>query len=123
MYSVPKFSIYLGGTTPKSSYPRSSSEGWLDPPVWYDPATLAEMYVRNKCADEIPRHVKLFLPSVGQYLSKGEVEADPSLPTKYKDYLSSTPAIRAALYTTFNAKMAAEVFTWSQHTESPLPPL
>ena len=33
MYSVPKFSLYPGGTTPKSSYPRSSSEGGLDPPV------------------------------------------------------------------------------------------
>ena len=54
-------------------------------------------------------------------MSKAEVEADPSLPTKYKDYLSSTPAIRAALYTTFNAKMAAEVFTWSQHNKL-LPP-
>ena len=61
MYSVAKFSSYLGGTKPKSSY------------------------------------------------------------HKYKDYLSSTPAIRAALYTTFNAKIAAEVFTWSQHTESPPP--
>ena len=68
----------------------------------------------------ISRHVKL-LPSPEQYLSKTEVEADPSLPVKYKDYLSSTPAIRAALYTTFNAKTAAEVFTWSQHTESPPP--
>ena len=70
--------------------------------------------------DEIPRHVKL-LPSLEQYLSKAEVEADPSLLTKYKDYLSSTPTIRAALYTTFKAKIAAEVFTWSQHTESPPP--
>ena len=120
MYSVPNFSLYPGGTTPKSSYPRSSSEGGLDPPVWYDPATLAENYVRDKCVDEISRRVKL-LPSVEQYLSKPEAEADPSLPTKYKDYLSSTPAVRAAMYTTFNAKMAAEVFTWSQHAES-LPP-
>ena len=118
-YSVPKFTTYLGGTTPKSSYPRSSSEGGLDPLVCYDPATpaVSEMYV---CMDEIPPHVKLLL-SVEQYLNKPEVEADPSLPTKYTDYLSSTPAIRAALYTTFNAKMAAEVFTWSQHTESPPP--
>ena len=70
--------------------------------------------------DEFPQHVKL-LPSVVQYLSKAEVEADPSLPTKYKDYLSFTPAIRAALYTTFNAKVAAEVFTWNYHTGSPPP--
>ena len=120
MYSDPQFSTYLGGTTPKSSYPRSSSEGGLDPPVWNDPATIAEMYVRDKCMDEISLHVKL-LPSVEQYLNKSEVEADPFLPTTYTDYLSSTPTIRAALYTTFNAKMAAEVFTWSQHTEASPP--
>ena len=104
-------------------------EGWFEtstPPEkdvrkggWVNPPTPAEKYVREKCVDKIS-HVKL-LASVEEYLSKAEVEADPSLPTKYKDYLSSTPAIRAALYTTFNAKMAAEVFTWSQHTESPPP--
>ena len=119
-YSVPKFTTYLGGTTPKSSYPRSSSGGALDPPIWDAPATPAEKYVRDKCVDKLQRRVQL-LPLLEQYLSKAEVEADPSLPTKYKDYLSSTPAIRAALYTTFNAKMAAEVFTWSLHTESPPP--
>ena len=70
--------------------------------------------------DEISQQVKL-LPSLEQYLSKAEVEADPSLPTKYNDYLSSTPAIRAALYTSFNAKMSAEVFSSSQHTKSSSP--
>ena len=110
MYSVPKFSTYLGGTKLESSYP----------PVQYNPPTPAEMYVREKCVDEISGRVTL-LPSLEQYLSEAEVNTDPSLLTKYKDYLSSTPAIRAALYTTFNAKMAAEVFTWSQHTESPPP--
>ena len=119
MYSVPKFSTYLGGTKPKSSYLRSSSGGALDPPIWDAPATPAEKYVRDKCVDEL-RRVQL-LPLLEQYLSKAEVKADSSLLTKYKDYLSSTPAIRAALYTTFNAKMAAEVFTWSQHTEVPPP--
>ena len=50
---VHKFTTYLGGTTPKSSYPRSSSEGGLDPLVWYDPATpaVSETY---GCMDEIP---------------------------------------------------------------------
>ena len=70
--------------------------------------------------DEIQQHVKP-LPSAEQYLSKPEVEGDPSLPTKYQDYLSSTPAIRAALYTTFNAKITAKVFSWSQHTKSTPP--
>ena len=119
MYSVPKFSTYLGGTKPKSSYPRSNS-GWLDHPAWYDRATPAERYAREKCVDKISRRVKL-LPSLEHYLTKAELGADPSLAMNYKDYLSSTPAVRAALYTTFNAKMVAEVFTWSQHTESPPP--
>ena len=118
MYSVHKFST-ISGNKPKSNYLKSSS-GQFDPSVRYRPPIPAEKYVREKCVDEISRHVKL-LPSVEQYLSKPEVEADPFLPTNYKDYLSSTPAIRAALYTTFQAKMAAEVFTWSQHTESPAP--
>ena len=87
----------------------------------YHPSSMkAKKYVREKCVDEISQHVKL-LPSVEQYLNKAEEEADPSLPIKYKDYLFSTPAIRAALYTTFNAKMAAEAFGWNQHTESPPP--
>ena len=98
---------------------RSSGTGYSG---WYSLQlpTPAERYTREKCVDKISEHVKL-LPSFEQYMSKTESEADPSLLTKYKDYLSSTPPIRAALYTTFNAKMAAEVFTWSQHTESPPP--
>ena len=82
--------------------------------------TTAEEYVKQKAVDEVPMLAKL-LPSVERYVSRAEVEANPSLPTKYRDYLSSTPAIRAAMYTPFNAKMAAEVFTWSQLTESPPP--
>ena len=105
--------IYFGETL-LSSNPRSGYSRALVPP------TPAEKYVREKCVDETSGQVKL-LPSVDQYLNKAEVEANPSLPTKYNDYLSSTPAIRAALYTTFNAKMAAEVFIWSQHTKSPPP--
>ena len=128
---MPKLHTHLGGTMPRYGFLSSSSEDWLETSTplekdvrkgdWVNPPTPAERYVREKCVDEISRHVKL-LPSLEQYMSKTEVDADPSLPTKYEDYLSSTPAIRAALYTTFNAKMAAEVFTWSQHTESPPPP-
>ena len=127
---MPKPHTHLGSSKLKTGYPSSSSEDWFEtyiPPEkdvrkgdWVNPPTPAEKYVREKCVDEISRRVKL-LPSLEQYLSKAEVEADPSLPTKYKDYLSSTPAIRAALYITFNAKMAAEVFTWRQHTK-PRPP-
>ena len=113
---------YSSGSSSSGYYSGSLSSGYsgwyseLEPP----PSTPAERYTREKCVDKISEHVKL-LPSFEQYMSKTESEADPSLLTKYKDYLSSTPPIRAALYTTFNAKMAAEVFTWSQHTESPPP--
>ena len=124
---MPKSHIQLGSSKPRLDYSSSTSEDWFESAekdvrrgLWVDPPTPAENYVRQKCVDEISRCVKL-LRSVEQYLSKAEVEADPSLPLKYQDYLSSTPAIRAALYTTFNAKMTAEVFTWSQHTESPPP--
>ena len=82
--------------------------------------STAEKYVKQKGVDEIPGLAKL-LPSVEQYFSKAEVEADPSLPTKYRNYLTSTPAIRAAMYTPFNAKTSAEVFAWSQLTGSPPP--
>ena len=114
---------YYSGSSSYDYYSGSSSSGysgWCSELEPHPLPTAAEKYVREKCVDEISRCVKL-LPSVEQYLSKTEVQADPFLPTKYKDYLFSTPAIRAALYTTFNAKMAAEVFSWSQHTESPPP--
>ena len=112
---------FYSGSSSSGYYSGSSSSGYFEPrPLPQHIPTTAEEYVRKKCVDKISRHVGL-LPSVEQHLSKAEVEADPSLPLKYKEYLSSTPAIRAALYTTFNAKMAAEVFTWNQHTESPPP--
>ena len=123
---MPKAHSQLGSKKSVLGYSSSTLEDWFEPAedvrrgLWVDPPTPAENYVREKCVDEISRPVKL-VPSVEQYLSEAQVKADPSLPTKYKDYLTSTPAIRAALYTTFNAKMAAEVFTWSQHTESPPP--
>ena len=114
--SVSSFhSGYFSGSSHSRYYSGSSSIGYFE-----HVTTPAENYVREKCVDKISRRVEL-LPSVEQYLSTTEVDADPSLPMKYKDYLSSTPAIRAALYTTFNAKMAAKVFTWSQHTKSPPP--
>ena len=106
-----------------ASATRSPSSSWysrLQPPPLLEVFKTAEQYVRENCVDVLSQRVKL-LPSVEQYLNKAEVEADPSLHTKFKDYLSSAPAIRAALYTTFNAKIAAQVFSWSQHTESPPP--
>ena len=122
---MPKPHTQLGSSEPVLV--SFTSEDWFETAekdvrrgFWVDPPTAAEKYVRENCVDNISWGVEL-LPSVEQYLSKAEVETDPSLPTNYKDYLSSTPAIKAALYTTFNARMAAEVFSWSQHIESPPP--
>ena len=116
------FGYYSGslGSDYCSGSSSSGYSGWYSELEPHPLSTAAEKYVREKCVDEISPCVKL-LSSVEQYLSKAEVDADPSLPTKYKCYLSSTPAIRAALCTTFNAKMTAEGFSWSQHTESPPP--
>ena len=112
---------YYSGSSSSGYYSGSSSSGYFETrPLPQHIPRAAEKYVRKKCVDEISQCVKL-LSSVEQYLSKAEVEADPSLPLKYKDYLLSTPAIRAALYTTFNARMAAEVFAWSLYTESSPP--
>ena len=98
---------YYSGSSTSGYYSGSSSSGYFKPrPLLQHVPTAAEKYVRKKCVDEISQCVELF-PSVEQHLSKAEVEGDPSLPLKYMDYLSSTPAIREALYTTFNAKMAA----------------
>ena len=115
-------SVYSSSSTFYSGSSNTGYSGWyseLEPSLFLQYPTPADKYVIEKCVVKIDE-VKL-LPSLEQYLNKGDVEADPFLPTKYKDYLSSTPPIRAALYTTFNAKMAAEVFTWSQYTESPPP--
>ena len=111
---LPKSQTHLGDTKQTAGYSSSSSEDSFDLPIRFHPP---EKHVLEKSVDEISRHVKL-LQSVEQYLSKHEVKADPSLLIQYKDYLSSTPAIRTALYTDFefNAKMSAEVFTWSKHT-------
>ena len=99
---MPKPHSRLGSSKPVLGYSSSTSEDWFESAekdvrrgFWVNPPTAAEKYVREKCVDEISRCVKL-LPSLEQYLSKAEVEADPSLLTKYKDYLPSTPGIRAA---------------------------
>ena len=125
--AMKELSLMLGGSKPKSGHSSSTSGDWFEVAEkdvrrggWVNPSSPAERYVREKCVDKISQQIKL-LPAVEQYRSIAEVEADPSLLTKYKDYLYTTPSIRAALYTTFNAKMAAEVFTWSQHTDSPPP--
>ena len=85
----------------------------------------ASEHLRENCEDRITQHVEILTSAKDQiehYISKAEAEAQPSsFATKFTDYLSSNPVIRAAMYTPVTAKMAAEVFTWSQHTESPPP--
>ena len=85
----------------------------------------ASKYLRENCGHRITQHVEVLTSAKDQiehYISKAEAEAQPSsFAAKFTDYLSSNPVIRAAMYTPVTAKMAAEVFTWSQHTESPPP--
>ena len=85
----------------------------------------ASEYLRENCGHRITQHVEVLTSAKDQiehYISKAEAEAQPSsFAAKFTDYLSSNPVIRAAMYTPVTAKMAAEVFTWSQHTESPAP--
>ena len=57
---------------------------------------------------------------IEHYVSKAEAQSS-SFVAKFTDYLTSNPVIRAAMYTPITAKLAVEVFSWSQHTET-LPP-
>ena len=85
----------------------------------------ASEHLRKNCGHRITQHVEVLTSAKDQiehYISKAEAEAQPSsFAAKFTDYLSSNPVIRAAMYTPVTAKMAAEVFTWSLHTESPAP--
>ena len=85
----------------------------------------ASEHIRENCGHRISQHVEVLTSAKDQieyYISKAEAEAQPSsFAAKFTDFLSSNPVIRAAMYTPVTAKMAAEVFSWSQHTESPPP--
>ena len=85
----------------------------------------ASEHLKENCGHRITQHVEVLTSAKDQiehYISKGEAEAQPSsFAAKFTDYLSSNPVIRAAMYTPVTAKMAAEVFTWSLHIESPPP--
>ena len=85
----------------------------------------ASEHLREKCGHRITQHVEILTSAKDQiehYISKAEAEAQPSsFAAKFTDYLSSNPVIRSAMYTPVTAKMTAEVFSWSQHTESPPP--
>ena len=85
----------------------------------------ASEYLRKNCEQQIAQHVEVLTSAKDQiehYISKAEADAQPSsFAAKFTDYLSSNPVIRTAMYTPVTAKMAAEVFTWSQHIESSPP--
>ena len=85
----------------------------------------ASEHLRENCEHRITQHVEVLTSAKDQiehYISKAEAEAQPSsFAAKFTDYLSSNPVITAAMYTPVTAKMAAEVFTCSLHTESPAP--
>ena len=75
--------------------------------------------LREKCGDRITQHVEILASAkdqIAHYINKAVAEAQPSsFAAKFNNYLSSNPAIRAAMYTPVTAKMAAEVF---KRTES-----
>jgi len=81
--------------------------------------------LKENCGLHISQHVEILTSAkdqIAHYIIKAEMETEPSsFNSKFTDYLSSNPVIRAAMYTPVTAKMAAEVFSWCQHTES-LPP-
>ena len=85
----------------------------------------ASEHLRENCEHRITQHVEVLTSvkdQIEHYISKAEAEAQPSsFAAKFTDYFSSNPVIRAAMYTPVTAKMAAEVFTRSLHTESPPP--
>ena len=85
----------------------------------------ASEQLRENCGHRITQHVEILTSAKDQiehYISKAEAEAQPSsFAAKFTDYLSSNPVIRAAMYTPVTAKMAAKVFSWIQHTDSPPP--
>ena len=82
----------------------------------------ASEHLREKCGYRISQIVASAKDQIEHIIRKPEAESQPSsFTSKFTDYLSSNPAIRAAMYTPVTAKMSAEVFTWSQSTESPLP--
>ena len=85
----------------------------------------ASEHLREKCGHQISQHVEIVASAkdhIEHIIRKAEAESQPSsFTSKFTDYLSSNPAIRAAMYTPVTAKMSAEGFTWSQRTESPPP--
>jgi len=93
--------------------------------VFVTSRSWASEHLREKCGHRISQHVEILTSAKDQiehYISKAEAKAPPSsFATKFTDYLSSNPVIRAAMYTPVTAKISAEVFAWSQLTESPPP--
>ena len=85
----------------------------------------ASEHLRENCQHRISQHVEILTSAKDQiehYISRAEADSQSNaFAVKFTDYLSSNPVIRAAMYTPITAKMAAEVFIWSQHTESPAP--
>ena len=85
----------------------------------------ATKHLRAECEQRISQHVEILASAkvqIAHYISKAEADGQPSsFAAKFTDYLSSNPAIKAAMSTPVTAKMSAEVFIWSEHTESSPP--
>ena len=126
--------IWLEAWDELNDKPREEASAFLDlihgrilplATVFVTSRPWASEHLREKCGHRISQHVEILASAKDQiehYISKAEAEAQPSsFATKFTEYISCNPAIRAAMYTPVTVKMSAEVFTWSQLTESPPP--
>ena len=70
----------------------------------------------------IDQHIEIVSTPAIQFsriLSQDKVR--PDVRTKLRDYVDKNPSVKAAMHTPVTADIVAEVFQWSQDTESPTP--
>ena len=71
---------------------------------------------------EVDQHIEIITtPTLEFNRVLREKKVDESGRSKFIDYVTSNPFIKAAMHTPVTANMVVEVFHWSQDTDSPLP--
>ena len=76
----------------------------------------------NLKASDIDQHIEIVsTPTIqlSRILSQDKVK--PDVRAKLRDYVDKNPSVKAAMHTPVTADIVAEVFQWSQDTESPPP--
>ena len=71
---------------------------------------------------EVDQHIELLTTPKIQYdrvMSEDKVKAEDR--EEFEDYISSNPAVKAAMHTPVTANIITEVFQWRRDTKSPLP--